>query len=235
MAVVDWLQIQTVGMELKNIARNILGIPEEYFKLEKGRLQHYNYDCCYRFGDIRIYDYLEEVYTDKMIVLSGSACEFLREVWLKQKKLSFKTFMKNLLIFEDRVTITRIDVAIDDFNQTPCFTPIQLTRICKKKQFVYGRSTSYLPYGDKQTGSTLYLKPPSADDRLKFYDKQAELAKKQGRRKKDLSPQIRTETLFRREKAQHFFLTYANGEKSLLELFQGYLKVKHQRYHLSYL
>ena len=68
------------------------------------------------------------------------------------------------------------------------------------------------------------MKPPSADDRLKFYDKQAELAKAQGLRKKDLPPQIRTEVVFRREKAHNFFLEYLNVEIPLLELFQGYLK-----------
>jgi len=213
-------------MNLEDITRHILGIPEEYFSLEKGRLQHYNYDCCYRFGDIRIYDYLEKIDADKMLVLSGKACEFLRDSWLSQKDLSFKTFMNNLLVYEELITITRLDVAIDDFNEIPFFTPTQLSRICQKKQFIYGRSTSYLPYGDKQTGATLYLKPPHADDRLKFYDKQAELAKEQGLRKKDLSPQIRTEIVFRRQKAHHFFLTYVNTETPLLELFQGYLKEK---------
>ena len=225
-AVVDWLQIRIVEMEFEEISRNILGIPEEYFNPENGRLQHYNYDFCYRFGDIRIYGYLEGTYTDKMLVLSGSACEWFRENWLKQKKLSFKLFMKNLLIYKDMVTITRLDIAIDDFNEKPFFTPTQLTKICKKKQFVYGKSTNYLPYGDEQTGATLYLKPPTADDRLKFYDKQAELAKKQGLRKKDLPPQVRTEILFRREKAHEFFLTYIHSNKSLLVLFQSYLKEK---------
>ena len=213
-------------MEFEDIASNILGVPEEYFELEKGRLKYYNYDCCFRFGDIRIYDYLDQTYGDKMLVLSGNACEFLREVWFKQIGISFKTFMKKILIYEDFITITRLDVAIDDFNEEPFFSPIQLTKICQKKQFIYGKSTTYLPYGDEQTGATLYLKPPTADDRLKFYDKQAELAKSQGVRKKDLAPQIRTEIVFRREKAQQFFMLYVDGETSLLELFQGYLKEK---------
>lgn len=226
LAVVDWLQVRTVGIGFEDIARNILGIPEEYFSLENGRLQYYEYDCCYRFGDVRIYDYMQNIYTDKMIVLSGSACEWLREIWLTPRNLSFKQFMKNLLIYEKSIMIVRLDIAIDDLNKKPFFTPIQLTKICQKKQFVYGKSTTYLPYGDEQTGATLYLKPPTADDRLKFYDKQAEFAKKQGLRKKDLPPQIRTEILFRREKAHDFFLVYVNSDKSLLILFQGYLKEK---------
>ena len=226
LAIVDWLQIRTIGITFEDIARNLLGIPEEYFNLEDGRLQYYNYDCCYRFGDIRIYDYTQDIYTDKMIVLSGRACEWLRDVWLKPRKLSFKQFMKNLLIYEQSIMVTRFDIAIDDYNQPPFFTPTQLTKICRKKQFVYGKSTTYLPYGDEQTGATLYLKPPTADDRIKFYDKQAELAKRQGLRKKDLPPQIRTEILFRREKAHDFFLAYIHSEKKLLALFQGYLKEK---------
>jgi len=225
-AVVDWLQIQIIEMDMADIARNILDIPETYFNLENGSLKYYSYDCCYRFGDIRIYDYQRSIHTDKMLVLSGNACKWYREEWLKQKDQSFKTFMSNLLIYEEAITITRLDVAIDDFNKEPFFTPTQLTKLCKKKQFVYGKSTSYLPYGDEQTGATLYLKPPNADDRLKIYDKQAELAKKQGVRKKDLPPQIRTEIAFRRDKAHTFFLFYVTSNQPLLKLIQGYLKEK---------
>ena len=213
-------------MSFTDIARNILDIPEEYFNLENRSLNYYNYDCCYRFGDIRIYDYYCNINTDKMLVLGGKACEWYREVWLKQKNLSFKTFMSNLLIYDEGIVVTRLDVAIDDYNEDPFFTPIQLTKICKKKQFVYGRSTMYMPYGDESTGATLYLKPPNADDRLKIYDKQAELAKKQGLRKKDLPSQIRTEIAFRREKAHEFFLLYVTSDKALLRLIQGYLKEK---------
>lgn len=225
-AVIDWLQVRILGMEFQEIARELLGIPEEHFNLENGRLQYYDYDCCYRFGDIRIYLYLNDTHTDKMLVLGGSACEWYREEWLRQENRSFREFMQHLHDYEELVTITRLDVAIDDFNPVPFFTPIQLMRVCQKKQFVYGKSMTYQPYGDKQIGTTLYLKPPTADDRLKIYDKQAELAKKQGVRKKDLPPQIRTEILFRREKAHEFFLTYVTSDKSLLVLFQGYLKEK---------
>ena len=49
----------------------------------------------------------------------------------------------------------------------------------KKKQFFYGKSTTYDVYGheNKEKGMTLYLKSPSADDRIKISDKQAERAK----------------------------------------------------------
>lgn len=223
-AIVDWCQVLVVDMSLNDIVINLLGIPIDYFNLEQGSLRYYQYDCCYRFGDVRIYSYYNGQRTDKMIVLGGLACKWYREEWLKAQNLSFKTFLSNLLVYEQHITVTRLDVAIDDFNQPAFFTPLQLAKLCKKKQFVYGKSTSYLLYGDENTGATLYLKPPNADDRLKIYDKQAETAKAEGLRAKDLPPQIRTEVLFRRDKAHEFFLEYVNGDKPLLFLFQGYLK-----------
>jgi len=226
LASVDWLQVQIFELSFEDIARNILGIPEEHFNLENGRLQYYGYDCCYRFGDIRIYDYTYDTQTDKILVLGGKACEWYRKQWLEPLGLTFKQFMKNLLIFEDLIAILRLDICIDDFNQPPFFTPTQLAKICKKRQFVCGKSTVYITYGDEFTGQTLYLKPATADDRIKFYNKAAELAKQQGVREKDLPPQIRTEVVFRREKAQAFFMAYVESDIPLLALFQGYLKGK---------
>ena len=164
-ASIDWLQIRIFGMKFEDIARNILGIPEEYFSVESGRLQHYNYDYCYRFGDIRIYDYLDTNYDDyfwyeskgfepgdNMLVLSGKACDFLREVWLSQMNISFKTFMKNLLVYEKRITITRIDVAIDDFNEKPFFTPTQhsLRFVKKNNSFTEKARPTFLMEMNKQ-------------------------------------------------------------------------------------
>ncbi|EMF0150344.1 replication initiation factor domain-containing protein [Enterococcus hirae] len=98
----------------------------------------------------------------------------------------------------------------------------------KKKQFFYGKSTTYDVYGheNKEKGMTLYLKSPSADDRIKISDKQAERAKAQGIRKKDMPPWIRVEIAFRREKAQKFVNYYLSSEIELIDLVKGYLKEK---------
>lgn len=229
-AIFDWIQIQLfLESDLDHIIQNVLGIPSEHFFLKEGRLEHYPYDYVLEYGTIRIYFDSSEQHLDCMLVLSGEALEFYRTEILAPMELTVKDFLKNLFqVYDQRFKITRVDPAIDDWNQQPYFTPQQLMKVCKNKRFVYGKSTYFDVYGleTKEKGMTLYLKPPSADDRIKFYDKQAEQAKKQGLRKKDIQPWIRTEIVFRREKAHEFIQHYLKEDIELIELVKGYLKEK---------
>ncbi|MBO1102633.1 replication initiation factor domain-containing protein [Enterococcus hirae] len=239
-AIFDWLQFQTFSLDLEVITHNILNVPLLYFIQKKGRLEYYEYDSVLEYGDIRIYDYSTELQLsfiekesglrkDKMVVMSGKALTFYREEILAKQNCSFKNFLVNLFKnYEDKFKVTRTDPAIDDFNENPYFTPKQLLKICEQKHFSCGKSTFYEIYGteNKEKGMTLYLKPPTADDRIKFYDKQAEQAIKQGVRKKDMPKQIRTEIVFRREKAHEFIKYYVNQNIELIDLIKGHLKEK---------
>jgi phage replication initiation protein len=229
-AIFDWIQVQLfIELNLDDIIHNILGIPSEYFFLKQGRLEHYEYDHVLEYGYIRLYFHSSGEKIDCMLVLSGEALEFYRTEILAPSNLTIKDFLQNLFyVYQGKFKITRVDPAIDDWNEIPYFTPNQLTKICKKKQFLYGKSTFFDVYGleTKEKGMTLYLKPPSADDRVKFYDKQAEQAKKRGLRKKDIPPWIRTEIVFRREKAQKFISHYLSSDTQLIDLIKGYLKEK---------
>ena len=174
--------------------------------------------------DVRIYGYHNNRANDKMVVLGGKACEWYRDFALKDEHHEFKNFMVSLLDYGNQIKITRIDVAIDDFNEESFFTPVQLHKICKKERFAYGKSTFYNIVGDGSKGATLYLKPCIADDCIRIYDKQAERARDSDR--EQYSPQIRTEIVFRQQKAENFYLAYVYSYKDLLSLFQSYLKEK---------
>lgn len=226
----DWLQIQLfINDNLDNIIQNVLGISSEYFFLKEGRLEYYEYNYVAEYGGIRFYFDSTGGKLDCMLVMSGEALDFYRKDILTKMKLTVKDFLVNLFqVYENQFKITRVDPAIDDWNKIPYFTPQQLMKICKKKRFIYGKSTSFDVYGleTKEKGMTLYLKPPSADDRIKFYDKQAEQAKKLGVRKKDIPPRIRTEIVFRRKKAHAFVQYYLSLDIELIDLVKGYLKEK---------
>nr|WP_254006101.1 replication initiation factor domain-containing protein [Enterococcus faecalis] len=229
-ALFDWIQIQLfINEPLDTIIHNVLGIPSDYFFLKQGKLEHYDYDHVVEYGAIRIYFDSSEQKLDCMLVMSGEALEFYRTEVLGKMKLTVKDFLLNLFqVYENQFRITRVDPAIDDWNTIPYFTPQQLMKICRKKRFIYGKSTYFDVYGleTKEKGMTVYLKPPSADDRLKFYNKQAEQAKKQGVRKKDIPPWIRTEIVLRREKAHEFVRHYLALDIELIDLVKGYLKAK---------
>ncbi|HAP3762118.1 TPA: replication initiation factor domain-containing protein [Enterococcus faecalis] len=233
-ALIDWLQIQVLNKnELREVVEDLLEMRFDYFIERKGKLIYYDYNMLIEYANVRIYfrsENGEEIEGgDCMIVFDGTGMTFLRDHFLQENNRTLKEFLKQIFSKERwRLKVTRIDATIDDFNEVPYFTPNQLLKICEKKQFFYGKSTTYDVYGqeNKEKGMTLYLKPPSADDRIKIYDKQAERAKAQGLRKKDMPPWIRVEIAFRREKAQKFVNYYLSNEIELIDLIKGYLKEK---------
>ena len=197
-SVFDWIQIQfnTFDFSLEEIVEDILFLDTELFIIDKGSLKYYEYDSQINYGNIRIYYGDEE--NSFMLVMSGQALEFYRDMVLTPKGLSERHFLDNLYSNYKSFSVRRIDIAIDDFNEVPYFTPNQLAKLCKKNRFLYGKSNVYTTYGDEKTGQTLYLRRPSDDERLRIYDKRLEQASKLGVSKRFIENWIRTELELRK-------------------------------------
>lgn len=225
-SVFDWIQIQfnTFDFSLEEIVEDILFLDTELFVMDKGSLKYYDYDFQINYGNIRIY------YGDKeesfMLVMSGQALEFYRNMVLTQKGLSERYFLDNLYSNYKSFSVRRIDIAIDDFNEAPYFTPNQLAKLCRKNRVLYGKSNFYTTYGDEKTGQTLYLRRPSDDERLRIYDKRLERASKLGVSKRFIENWIRTELELRKEKAHYFIQEWLKSEIDILNFTKGYLKDK---------
>lgn len=225
-SVFDWIQIQfnTFDFSLEEIVEDILFLDTELFIIDKGSLKYYEYDSQINYGNIRIYYGDEE--NSFMLVMSGQALEFYRDMVLTPKGLSERHFLDNLYSNYKSFSIRRIDIAIDDFNEVPYFTPNQLAKLCKKNRFLYGKSNVYTTYGDEKTGQTLYLRRPSDDERLRIYDKRLEQASKLGVSKRFIENWIRTELEIRKEKAHYFIQEWLKSEIDILNFTKGYLKDK---------
>ena len=161
-----------------------------------------------------------------MLVMSGQALEFYRDMVLTPKGLSERHFLENLYLNYKSFSVRRIDIAIDDFNEVPYFTPNQLAKLCRKNRFLYGKSNFYTTYGDEKTGQTLYLRRPSDDERLRIYDKRLERASKLGVSKRFIENWIRTELELRKEKAHYFIQEWLKSKMDILNFTKGYLKDK---------
>lgn len=225
-SVFDWIQIQfnTFDFSLEEIVEDILFLDTELFIIDKGSLKYYEYDSQINYGNIRIYYGDEE--NSFMLVMSGQALEFYRDMVLTPKGLSERHFLDNLYSNYKSFSVRRIDIAIDDFNEVPYFTPNQLAKLCKKNRFLYGKSNVYTTYGDEKTGQTLYLRRPSDDERLRIYDKRLEQASKLGVSKRFIKNWIRTELELRKEKAHYFIQEWLKLEIDILNFTKGYLKDK---------
>ena len=215
-SVFDWIQIQfnTFDFSLEEIVEDILFLDTELFIIDKGSLKYYEYDSQINYGNIRIYYGDEE--NSFMLVMSGQALEFYRDMILTPKGLSERHFLDNLYSNYKSFSVRRIDIAIDDFNEVPYFTPNQLAKLCKKNRFLYGKSNVYTTYGDEKTGQTLYLRRPSDDERLRIYDKRLEQASKLGVSKRFIENWIRTELELRKEKAHYFIQEWLKSEIDIL-------------------
>ena len=225
-SVFDWIQIQFDKTEFspREIIEDILFLDYDLFIENKGSLKYYNYDSQLHHGNIRIYYGAKE--SSYMLVMSGQALEFFRDMVLDPNSLSERQFLNNLYYNYNQFSVRRIDIAIDDFNETPYFTPNQLLKICQKKRFIYGKSTYYNTYGDETIGQTLYLRKPNDDERLRIYDKRLERAEKLGISKRYIENWIRTELELRKEKAHYFIQEWLHSEIDLLNFTKGYLKEK---------
>lgn len=143
-SVFDWIQIQFDKTEFspREIIEDILFLDYNLFIENKGSLKYYNYDSQLHYGNIRIYYGAKE--SSYMLVMSGQALEFFRDMVLDPNSLSERQFLNNLYYNYNQFSVRRIDIAIDDFNETPYFTPNQLLKICQKKRFIYGRNALYM-------------------------------------------------------------------------------------------
>lgn len=233
-SVFDWIQIQFDKTEFspREIIEDILFLDYDLFIENIGSLKYYNYDSQLHYGNIRIYYGAKE--SSYMLVMSGQALEFYRDMVLDPNSLSERQFLNNLYYNYNQFSVRRIDIAIDDFNETPYFTPNQLLKICQKKRFIYGKSTYYNTYGDETIGQTLYLRKPNDDERLRIYDKRLERAEKLGISKRYIENWIRTELELRKEKAHYFIQEWLHSEIDLLNFTKGYLKEKVRFYSDSY-
>lgn len=220
----DWLQIQfsAGAFTLEEIIEDVLLLDKDCFVEDKGSLTYYEYERQLLFNGIRIYYGGKEI--SYMLVMSGEGLAWYREHVLEPRGISERELLHSLFITYERFSIRRIDIAIDDFNDKPYFTPAQLLSVCQKKRYFYGKSTYYRIYGDEHTGQTLYLRRPGDDERVRIYDKQMEQAHKQGVNKREIPPWIRTELALRGDKA-HYFIQYWLGEGlDIMNFTKGHLK-----------
>ena len=222
----DWIQIEFLAsaFSLDNIISNILFMRPELFIEVSGTLQYYKFTKFLTHSNIKLYFGKKE--KSILLIMSGTALEWYRNHILASLDLSEIDFIRHLNTNFEHFKLRRIDIALDDFNSPTFYTPNLLLKYCQKKQFNYGKSTEYLPYGDEFVGQTLYLGKAGSNERIRIYDKRLEQAKKLKIPKNDIPPWIRTELSLRNEIAEAFVFELLERNLSLEKTLKGYLKEK---------
>ena len=144
-------------------------------------------------------------------MLSGTGCSQVNH-FLEMDNETFGQFFWHLeRSFKDSFHLTRLDIAIDDKNEVPYFTPEQLKRKCEKEEFI-ANSNSYRfvesYYSEKSTAKTVYIGTGSSNLSYRFYDKDKEISLKYNEPLDDIGSWKRTEMQLRNNKAHSFAMLF---------------------------
>ena len=191
---IDYLSMVVDNLSALDFITYVLQLPADFFQVRNGRVQHMSYTKLYHCGKLQIFgDVPPSVENPKglgcYLSLTGGGCReffniYCHELW--EGNLSARNYGIFFTSCNQRQRpdyrgyeylsyhVTRLDIAIDDFNQPPFFTPQQLYLKCKKGEFVSASRT----FGgrDKGTpedcmGKTLYIGDGGSNLRFVVPDK----------------------------------------------------------------
>ncbi|MEG0614099.1 MAG: replication initiation factor domain-containing protein [Clostridium sp.] len=182
---IDYLSIIFDNLKAEELIRKVLGLPLDYFMIQKAKVKHKDYTNLYQFGTIKVYgDRQSKDGTSEAgcyLILSGQGCEDYYS-FLQTSKHTYSDFFKICLQIVGRgnFQLTRIDIAIDHRNDIPFFTVAQIKRkflkdesVSKSKSYRFAESSF-----DEDIEKTVYIGDGKSNISYRFYDTDKEQAGK---------------------------------------------------------
>lgn len=236
---VDWLQIIFEETNWRAVFSQILMISLDCVTSEPASLKHETYDIMYSCGSIRYYT------TDRLdakrgtLVMSGQACTMYE--WGMLATDTERNVFQELAIrildmatsYSLRFEVTRLDLALDDYNAKPFFTVDLIIGKISRKQFLSkGRSVKVIDSEfDKRTrAKTQEIGSRGSDCMFRIYEKGKELAKGLSGTEREAmlesAPKVRLEAETRHDVAKSLLMAiaYMNREQTLSNLIRGFVK-----------
>ncbi|MFV5898451.1 replication initiation factor domain-containing protein [Enterococcus faecalis] len=227
-AKIDWLQV-VFHCSVSEVMEIALQIDSACFLAENGRVKHKDYDICYTYGSIKIFteEYPKNGSEECYLVLSGDGCTVYERL-LNAMNFSWKEFFKRLFCyFDNRFSIKRLDIALDDRNEIPYFTVKQLISKCEKNMY-YSKNRKHDLYESNFQGTkksrTLYIGKRKSDLMFRIYDKDMETAKEKKCSLEEIGSWKRLELELKRNVAHVMAQMIAYEKKSLEELVRAVVK-----------
>lgn len=221
-ACVDWLSITFFSKIKINDIFDVLNVESRYFN--KKKINYHDYTDAYLsdFG-ISIY-YCEDDINEVGIFLDikGQGCRYVEKHW--SDGYSWVDFFNLIKILGFR-NITRLDVAIDDFEGHLDIT--KLYRLHKRGCMTSSAGIRTTDYWDrsnlegKTIGETFYIGSNKSDVMFRLYDKLAERTGKKFIVDNDITFWNRYEVQTRGERALNYFDIIASGGVDIGESLKG--------------
>lgn len=223
---VDYISIVFDSATAEEVISRSLGLPVDIFTKFPSKVKHKPYQTLYQAGSIKVFGDSKTTEENPAglgcyLVLSGMGCDEIFRI-LDMHGHTFGDFFWHCeRRYGETFHLTRMDVAIDDRNEVPYFTPEQIKRKCEKEEFI-ANSNSYRfvesSYSEYDTAKTVYIGAGKSALSYRFYDKDKEVSMKYQKPYEEIGSWKRTEIQLRDDKAHTFAMLFKENPLDLGKL-----------------
>ena len=212
--------------------RHILCLPTDIFNVYPATVKFKTYQARWEIGDIYVSGNAKKTEDNPQglgcyLVMTGRGCDDIFRI-LDENGLTFGDMFERCerRYGTGNYHFTRLDVAIDDRNETPFFTIEQIKKKCEKEEFIANSEGYHFDeskFDDFDTAKTVYIGAGKSGLSYRFYDKDKEVCSKYNKTLDEVGSWKRTEMQLRDEKAHAFAMTFKDRPLELGELAFGLL------------
>ncbi|MGX4598461.1 replication initiation factor domain-containing protein [Faecalimicrobium sp. JNUCC 81] len=211
--------------------RHVLNLPPDIFISYPAKVKYKSYQTRWQVGDIYISGNAQKTENNPLglgcyLVITGRGCDDIFRILDSTGNTFGDMFKKCERYFSTEFHFTRIDIAIDDRNEVPFFTPAHIRKKCEKGEYI---STSDFhrfndsKYDEQELARTVYIGAGKSAISYRFYDKDKEVSVKYNKPIDEIGSWKRTEIQLRGEKAHAFAMLFKDNPLELGKLAFGLL------------
>ena len=206
--------------------RHVLQLPVDIFLTFPAKTKFKTYQLRWQAGDISITGSAKKTEDNPQglgcyLVMSGRGCDDMSHILESEGKTFADMFHLCERWFGTGYHLTRLDIAIDDQNDTPFFTVEQIKKKCEKGEYIANGSEFRFHesrYNEHETAKTVYIGAGKSEQSYRFYDKDKEVSKKYNKPIEEIGSWKRTEIQLRDSKAHAFALLFMENPYDLGQL-----------------
>ena len=228
---IDYISIVFDTAKAEDVILRILDLPLDIFITYPAKVAFKKYQTRWQIGDIYISGNAERTEDSPLglgcyLVMTGRGCDDIFRILESEGKTFGTMFKRCERWFGTNFHFTRLDIAIDDKNEVPFFTPQQIQKKCEKEEYI--STSEYCKINaSKQPkedwAETVYIGSGKSEISYRIYDKDREVSQKYNKPLENIGSWKRTEIQLRDEKAQAFAMLYKESPFELGKLAFGLL------------
>ncbi|MGI5824062.1 MAG: replication initiation factor domain-containing protein [Bacillota bacterium] len=224
---IDYISIVFDTAKAEDVIRYVLELPPDIFHVFPAKVKYKTYQTRWEIGDIYVSGNAQITEDNPQglgcyLVMTGRGCDDVFRIL----DMHNHTFGDMFRLCEQRFGLdnfhfTRLDIAIDDKNDTPFFTIEQIKKKCEREEYISNNSSyrfNESKFDEFDTAKTVYIGAGKSGLSYRFYDKDKEVCMKYNKTLDEVGSWKRTEMQLRDEKAHVFAMILKDRPLELGEL-----------------